>query len=53
MKPYGNTTKRAKSTNDKKGKWSRIEWANFLRRSKKKARQEAKRQINNEINETL
>jgi hypothetical protein len=51
MKPYGKVTKRVKSNNDKKGKWSRTEMANFLRRDKKKARQEAQKQIINEINE--
>ncbi len=53
MKPYGLQTKRSKSENDKKGKWSRVEWANFLRQSKKKARQASKKQIIGQLNDIV
>ena len=45
MKPYGKNYKRIKSKNDKKGKWSRTSWHNFLRRDKKRERQIAKKNI--------
>ncbi len=53
MKPYGALLKWHRMNEGKIGQCSTQSWENFMRTDKKKARQQARKQIINELNEVL